>query len=105
LKDRSFYVVLVFFLFILLQLVPLPHAVLKHLSPYSAHLYKEAQEVTSHLNDDSADGPIMGSISLDRDKTIKTLFALWAYASFALLTLASFRRSRDLQRFALILMI
>ena len=89
-------------LFISFQLAPLPGGVLKTLSPYAAYLYEQAHVVTAPGGLDPGNQP-WGYLSLDRDKSAKSLLALAAYLGFGFLVLRAVRRPADLTRITLVL--
>jgi O-antigen ligase len=91
-----------FLVFTLFQLAPLPGSLLKELSPYSAYLYGKAHDLT-FAADLNPGKDFTGYLSLDRDKTVKSLLATLAYLGFAFLTARSIRWSRDLGRLAILL--
>jgi len=104
LKGPFLFFLAAFLALILFQLVPLSGSILKALSPYSAYLYGQAQDLTvsgvlSPGND------FTGYLSLDRDKTVKSLLTIAAYLGFAFLVTRTIRWSRDLNRFSIILIV
>jgi O-antigen ligase len=88
----------------LFQLVPLSGSVLKVISHYSAYLYGQAHDVT--VSGSLSPGyEFTGYLSLDRDKTVKSLVTVAAYLGFAFLVTRTIRWSRDLNRFAVVLIV
>ncbi len=95
-----------FICYILLQLTPLPGSLLKGLSPCTAYLYGQVHELTAAGVGGIEPGRLGGGyLSLDRDKTIKSLLAFAAYLGFAFLVTRAVRGSRDANRFALVIII
>jgi O-antigen ligase len=99
---RTTVLALVLILFTLFQLTPLPDSALQVLSPLTARLYRLAHALTLTGSDAAFSGS-SGYLSLDRDKTVKSLLSFSAYVTYAFLLMASLRRTRELQRFALAL--
>ncbi len=91
-----------FLLYILFQLAPLPGGVLKTLSPYAAYLYEQARVLTAPGGLDPGN-QLWGYLSLDRDKTVKSLLAFAAYLGFGFLVTRAVRRPADLTRITLVL--
>jgi O-antigen ligase len=93
--------------FVLLQLAPLSNSFLKVLSPYTAYLYGQAHDLTAYGTGGGIDpGSLIGGyLSLDRDKTVKSLLTFAAYLGFAFLVTRAIRGSRDANQFTLVLII
>lgn len=83
---------------VLLQLTPLPWALLEKASPLTADLYRQADEAAVFAGSRPAGG-FTGFLSLDRDKTVQALVTLFSHFAFAFLAARTVRTPRDLRRF------
>ncbi len=99
-----FFFTIAFLLFIALQLVPLPISFVKAISSYTGQLYSQAYSFLAAAIPNSA-GSGHAFLTVDRDKTVKSLLAAASYVAFVFLMLWSLRRSKELDRYALILII
>jgi O-antigen ligase len=93
-----------FMICVCFQLVPLSDGHLKALSPYAAYLYGQVQALTAPEGADSVN-QALGYLSLDRDKTLKSLLAFAAYLGFGFLLSRTVRSPRDVKRCAVVLIV
>jgi O-antigen ligase len=104
LRDPFLFFLAAFMLYVLFQLTPLSNGTLKGLSPYTGSLYGQAHALTTLTGTDPG-SQLPGYLSLDRDKTVKSLLAFAAYLGFGFLLSRTIRTSRDVKRCALVLII